>query len=117
MPSLHTMLSTRLLVSLSDAVATKVTDAPASKVVLVGAVIATVGLPSTETVTDVWLVFPALSVTDAVIVWLPGARVLVLKPAPLASVVEPSVQTRWAVRSPSSKSDAVPANVIVSPWL
>src|SRR2546428_4652295 len=111
------MLPPGLLVSLSDGVATKVPDAPASKVVLVGSVIDTVGLPSTETVTDVWLVFPALSVTDAVIVWLPGARVLVLKPAPVASVVEPSVQTRWAVRSPSSKSDAVPANVIVSPWL
>ena len=116
-PSLHTMPPDRSPLSWSEAVAANVTDVPTVTVGLLGSLIVTLGLPSTVTVTDVCVVLPALSVADAVIVWLPGARVLMLNPAPVASVVEPSVQTRWAVRSPSSKSDAVPANVIVSPWL
>ena len=78
------------------------TDVPTVTVGSLGSLIVTLGLPSTVTVTDVWLVFPTLSVAEAVIVWLPGASVLVLKPAPVKSVVEPSVQTMLAVRSPSS---------------
>src|SRR2546428_11447951 len=68
-----------------------------------------------RTVMEAWLVLPALSVAETVIVWLPTASVVVEKPAPVARVVDPSVQTRLAVRSPSSRSEAVAAKVISAP--
>src|SRR5437763_13532824 len=110
------MVPVRSPSSLSEAPPTKVIDVPAATVVVVGAVIVTVGLASTRTVTDRLAVRPAASVTDAVMVCVPVDRVLSAKLAPVPSA--PSrLEVQWiaAPRSPSSAAGAVAVNVIAAP--
>ena len=86
-----------------------------------GAVIVTVGAVLTGTAVTVTLMASVpgrlpLSVTDAVMVWVPTDNVVVTKAPPVPRV--PSrleVQTRLAVKIPSSASVAVPAKLTLVP--
>ena len=60
--------------------------------------------------------FPAESVTCAVMVWVPLARLLVkLPPVPIVPLML-EVQISLEVRSPSSVSDALPEKLMVVPY-
>src|SRR5439155_1555798 len=94
----------------------KVTAAPGSNVVPVGAVIATTGVALTVMVIMVWVVLPPLSVTVAVMVCVPveSALAVIVRPVPSApSRLE--VQAMVAERSPSSVSLAEPVKVTAAP--
>src|SRR5262245_29906178 len=98
--------------SKSLAVAMKETAAPCSKeALLAGAVMATVGVELTTTVIVAEALLPPLSVTDAVMVWVPELSVLLVREVP-----EPSAPSRlevdWMLREVSSKSLAVVVKVM-----
>ena len=113
---LHTIREVRVPSSTSVAVPVKVTAAPGSNVVPVGAVIATTGVALTVMVIMVWVVLPPLSVTVAVMVCVPveSALAVIVRPVPSApSRLE--VQAMVAERSPSSVSLAEPVKVTAAP--
>ena len=62
---------------------------------------------------------PPLSVTDAVIVWVPTLRLLMLNepPLPIGKISRSEVQIIDAVRLPSSRSAAVPWKLMLVPSL
>src|SRR5437763_14050901 len=103
------MVPVRSPSSLSEAPPTKVIDVPAATVVVVGAVIVTVGLASTRTATDRLAVRPAGSVTDAAHECVPVDQVLSAKPAPAPSAPSPPAAQRSAAPRPPSPASAAPA--------
>ena len=112
----QTIREVRVPSSTSVAVPVKVTAAPGSNVVPVGAVIATTGVALTVMVIMVWVVLPPLSVTVAVMVCVPveSALAVIVRPVPSApSRLE--VQAMVAERSPSSVSLAEPVKVTAAP--
>src|SRR5659263_290268 len=69
----------------------------------------------TDTVAVVLALAPRLSVTVAVMVWVPSVSNLVKVPPVPIGPSRSDVHAILAVRSPSSGSDAEPANSIVAP--
>ena len=81
-----------------------------------GAVIATTGAVFTVTVIEAEPKTPPLSVTDAVMVWVPTERVAIEKETPVPIAPSRSEDhDRLAAISPSSVSMALPVNVIKLP--
>src|SRR5262245_63390774 len=98
--------------SKSLAAAMKVMATPCSKdALLAGAVMAPVGVEFTTTPIVGVALLPPLSVTDAVMMWLPELKLVLVRDVPLPRA--PSrLEVHWMVRLASSRSLAVAVKVI-----